>query len=288
MDTIPILYNTADIKKKVDEKGVVILRCSEIDTIEKFANVAKLFGNIDVDMSCSAGPRINLGYDIFTSNEAPPDQSIPPHHEMAQCEHPPSYILFYCDTPSPNGGCTPVIDSSHVAAHFKEKFPCIYSRLKREGVKYLRQLPAYTDFGSPLGKSWKDTYNVSTCEELEKHLYEQKIEWKWLPNDVLQTISQPQTLFKKNLKGDEILFCAAETSFLNISSENKKELLFGNGDPLDSNTKKAFEYIGTYAFDNSFRVKWEKKDVMIINNFMVMHSRDPFVKPRKICVALVE
>lgn len=76
-----IHYSIDDIKQKVDKEGAVLLRDTHIDNIEKLSEFGKIFGNTNVDMSCSAGPRKNLGRNIFTSNEAPSDKSIPPHQD---------------------------------------------------------------------------------------------------------------------------------------------------------------------------------------------------------------
>ncbi len=50
--------------------------------------------------------------EVFTANEAPPDQLIPFHHELAQVKSPPQYLFFYCDLPSETGGETALIDST--------------------------------------------------------------------------------------------------------------------------------------------------------------------------------
>lgn len=35
---------------------------------------------------------------VVTTNEAPADQPIPFHHELAQTPYPPTHIAFYCHT----------------------------------------------------------------------------------------------------------------------------------------------------------------------------------------------
>ena len=50
--------------------------------------------------------------EVYTANEAPPDQLIPFHHELAQVSNPPQYLFFYCDLPSETGGETALIDST--------------------------------------------------------------------------------------------------------------------------------------------------------------------------------
>ena len=289
--SIPIIIkekiNTNLLKEKVDTSGAVLLRGTDIDTIEKFAEFSNSLGSNNMDMSCSAGPRVNMGYNIFTSNEAPSDKSIPVHHEMAQCKEYPSYVLFYCMVPAKEGGCTPIIKSSKVCKEFKRKFPNITKRIEKEGVRYLREFPNVTDINSPLGKSWKDTFHVQTCKELEDVLDEQKILWKWLDNESIQTISEPVNIFK-TFKNEEIFFMAAETSLLNIKNGPKKKLIHGNFEDFDEETMNAFIYIGNFAYTESVRISWEKYDIMILNNNLVMHSRDPFVGERKILVSLIK
>jgi hypothetical protein len=55
---------------------------------------------------------VKANVEVFTANEAPPDQLIPFHHELAQVKHPPQYLFFYCDLPSETGGETALIDST--------------------------------------------------------------------------------------------------------------------------------------------------------------------------------
>ena len=279
--------NYKKVKEKVDEIGAVLLRGFSIDTVEKFATISNSFGSNDVNMSCSAGPRINMGHNVFTSNEAPSEKSIPVHHEMAQCKEYPSYVLFYCIFPAEEGGCTPIIKSSKVCEEFKKKFPEITKRIKKEGVRYLREFPETTDHNSPLGKSWKDTFNVKTEQELEEVLNKKNIQWKWLDNGTVQTISEPINIFRR-YNNEEIIFMAAETSLLNIQKGPKKKLIHGNLEHFDKKTEQAFIYIGNYAYNESVRIPWQKYDVLVLNNNLVMHARDPFIGERKILVSLVK
>lgn len=41
---------------------------------------------------------------VFTSNESPPSEKIPFHHEMAQVPEPPTHLFFYCEVPTLTGG----------------------------------------------------------------------------------------------------------------------------------------------------------------------------------------
>lgn len=51
-----------------------------------------------------AAVRTQLTPRIFTSNESPPSEKIPFHHEMAQVPSPPTHLFFYCEVPPTSGG----------------------------------------------------------------------------------------------------------------------------------------------------------------------------------------
>ena len=132
-----------------------------------------------------AAPRTNIPVSagkniIFTANESPPDQPIPFHHELAQVANPPAYVFFYCDTPSDEGGETPIIDSTQVYQFAETNHPEFISKLKEVGVRYIRTLPKEEDKSSPIGRSYKDSWGVTSKEELNSKLSNIKgCEWKW-------------------------------------------------------------------------------------------------------------
>ena len=70
---------------------------------------------------------------IYTANEAPPEQPIPFHHELAQVQNPPQYIFFYCDEPPEMGGETALIDSTLVYRFVNDNHPDFMANLKTHG-----------------------------------------------------------------------------------------------------------------------------------------------------------
>ena len=89
---------------------------------------------------------------VLTTNESPPSEPIPFHHEMSQVPNPPAYIMFYCDVP-PESGETPrnrrrVQAIQAISAEFAE-------RLEDTGVRYVRVMPGTDDDSSPIGRSWR-------------------------------------------------------------------------------------------------------------------------------------
>ena len=64
--------------------GAVILRDFPVTAASDFNDVVEAFGFAELPYVGGAAPRTNVVGRVFTANEAPPDQKIPFHHEMAQ------------------------------------------------------------------------------------------------------------------------------------------------------------------------------------------------------------
>jgi hypothetical protein len=153
---------------------------------------------------------------VFTTNEAPPQEPIPFHHEMAQIPNPPSHVIFYCLEPAKCGGATPLIDSHLVYNYFSEHHPEFATKVEKLGLRYIRILPKQDDESSPIGRGWISTYvepslwNTEDENELkcdaEKKMKELGVEWEWLPHGDLKTISPVLPGVKLNPKTNRKTF----------------------------------------------------------------------------------
>ncbi|KAH8078196.1 oxidoreductase [Aureococcus anophagefferens] len=116
--------------------GAVVLRgWGPTSTSRDPGDVAGLCPDAHGGMACSAGVRLTVvdggaTHAVVTANEAPPEDTIPFHHEMAQCSTPPKYICFFCEREPATGGATPLVISRHVTAYLRATFPDLYARLK--------------------------------------------------------------------------------------------------------------------------------------------------------------
>lgn len=277
---------TLDVAQVVRTHGAVLMRGLATKPCE-FLNIAEKLGPVRHDISCSAGPRVQRARGVFTSNDAPSHKTIPCHHEMAQCLHPPKYVLFYCDVEPMEGGCTPFVQSSVVLNEFERCFPAITKRLRTEGLRYRRVYPETTDDSSPVGKSWKERYGVTTKEDAMRACAEENTTCTWLPGNALCTTGPVVFPFVDEGDGPPAFFIAAETSFGGDNTGPIKEVVHPDGRPLTSDVARAFEYIADFASRESRRFKWKHGDVLILDNRRMMHSRDTFTKPRSILVSLV-
>jgi len=263
------------------------------------------FGSFLVDLELThypyiggAAPRTVIptlaGKDIiFTANESPPDQPIPFHHELAQCANPPEYVFFYCETPAESGGQTPIIDSTQVFRFANDNFPDFIDKLKQHGARYIRTLPAEDDPSSPIGRSYKNTWNVSSESELEAKL--SKIDgckWEWQPDGSVRVTTEPVPAIR--LVTDHVQNNIFQWTFANsivaaflgwqdTRNDRHEALLFGNNDRMP---EEVLQSIADFMEENRVLYTWKKGDVMALNNRLVMHSRNPFDGKRRVLASI--
>ena len=96
---------------------------------------------------------------VLTTNESPPSEPIPFHHELAQTPAPPSHICFYCSINDAEGGSTPILRSDTVYEYLHQKYPQFTEKIEKLGVKYIKIAPEEDDPSSALGRSWKSMFH---------------------------------------------------------------------------------------------------------------------------------
>jgi hypothetical protein len=116
------LRHHKNIVKAASEYGTVMFKGFEIVTGEEWASVLYASGIKEMNYVGGAAVRkLIVGTEgrlenpqILTTNESPPSEPIPFHHELAQTPDPPSHIMFYCSVNAAEGGSTPLIRSDYV------------------------------------------------------------------------------------------------------------------------------------------------------------------------------
>ena len=294
---LPIVspIGTTDLSKYCSSKSQIIVKDAFVFGALLFrgfdvftsADFQKCFESLDlqpVDMQGSAAPRTQLADLVFTSNDSPQDSVIPMHHEMAQTSNPPSHIMFCCETPSLKGGETPIVDSREISAYIKKKFPLLYPKFK-EGVCYTRIMTANDDISSPLGRGWKNSFNVRTHKELEDTLQGTDTLFEWKDENLLKTVTKPipaiVTQSKYGSEHDTFFnsVIAAYTGWNDDYNSGPLAVTFADGSHIPL---YFIEELQTYIDERKIAFQWQKGDVLFIDNRVTMHSRNPFKGYRRI------
>ena len=235
-----------------------------------------------------AAVRINIvGERVVTANESGPEAVIPFHHELAQVPAPPLTLFFYCQVAPPAGGETPLLLSHRVFERLESSHPEFAKALEDKGVRYVRVMPEEDDKLSPIGRSWKSTFQTDTREGAEKKLAEAGTSFRWNEDGSLWTKTAVVPAVRVNPRTGKKAFynsaVAAYTGWTDSRNEGKKAVVLGDDTPVDAD---GMEAAIKYMDEETVAFRWQEKDAIFIDNRAVMHARRPYTPPRRILASI--
>jgi alpha-ketoglutarate-dependent taurine dioxygenase len=278
------------IETQLLRHGGILFRGFEVNEIEKFEEFARAISPELLDYRERAAPRVEVGRNIYTSTEYPADQHIPLHHEMSYSHNWPTKIWFFCAQPAQERGATPVANDRKVFARIDPKIKKTFMRRK---VMYVR------NYGEGVDLSWQDVFQTTDRTKVEEYCRQARTDFEWKSNDRLRTRQVRQVTATHPKTGETVWFNHAHMFHLSnlqpvvresLLSQFKEEDLprnayYGDGSPIE--TSVLDEIRGIYQ-ETAITFSWQKGDILMLDNFLSSHGREPFVGPRKIVVAMAE
>lgn len=282
-----VTKNKSAIEDLLFRYGAVLFRGFPTDSPKMFDDFVKSFGYDPLPYVGGAAPRKVIVGNVFTANEAPPDQLIPFHHEMAQVPTFPKILFFYCDTEPVQGGQTPLVLSNEVYKEMARAESEFVKELEFRGVVYNRVLPTEDDPMSPIGRGWQSTYQTQDTNEAEKKCKEQGTTFEWLKNGCLKTRTAVLPAVRVDGRsGKKTWFNSIIAAYLGWKDERndpQKAVTFPDDTQMPENAMKTLEA----TFERlAIDFQWKKGDIVMVDNQQVLHGRRSFTPPRRILAAL--
>ena len=283
-----IQENADELRVQMQEHGALLLRNFSLEGASCFEEALDRAAFVNMPYVGGAAPRsqVTTGR-ILTANESPPSEVIPFHHEMAQVPNPPAYVFFFCDIPSAVGGATSIVHSGKVCETFEKLAPTFAKQVEEEGVRYVRVMPEDDDPTSPIGRSWKNTFQVQTRDEAEARMKSLGTEWEWLADGDLKTITRVVPAIRTDERtGLKVFFnsmVAAYTGWTDRRNTGETAVQCGGGDPVNGaallQTKEAMAR-------EAVSIPWQQGDMLWVDNGLVMHARQPYEGARRILASI--
>ena len=271
------------------DAGALLFRGFDVPDAHAFDAAIEGYGEagFTYEDSLSNAVRTNVTPRVFTANEAPPSTERFLHHEMAKTPIYPSKRFFYCEMAEMKGGATPLCRSDWVMDRLAKEAPDFVARLEAEGVRYTNTMPGADDAGSGQGRSWRSTLSVETKEEAEKRLSDLGYSWEWREDGSLRVTTAALPAVRKVSKGRKTFFNQLIAAFRGWSDSRNsadKSITFGGGEPIRAeHMAPAIE-----AADKlTVNCDWQPGDVALVDNYTVMHGRQPFEGKRRVLASLV-
>lgn len=276
------------LRQRALEAGAVLLRGFPFSSPEDFDSAVTAAGFKGMPYVGGAAPRREVvASRVLTTNESPPEEPIPFHHEMSQVPNPPAYIFFYCDVPPDTGGETPIVLSNRVYQRFHDINPAFADQMEAQGARYVRVMPDEDDDSSPIGRSWRATFQAQDRAHAEDVMRAAGMEWRWLEGGDLWTITRPLPAIRTEPRSQKKTFfnsvVAAYTGWTDSRNDPKKAVRLGDDSPVDGDALAA---TADAMKQECVAFRWQSGDLLVIDNALVMHSRRPFTGPRRILASI--
>ncbi|MEU8523400.1 TauD/TfdA family dioxygenase [Streptomyces sp. NBC_01216] len=235
-----------------------------------------------------ATPRSDFGDGVFSSTDLPPAQAIRMHNENSYTLTFPGRLLFACLTAPEEGGATPTADVRKVLAGLPGH---LVERGRSCGWTLTRTYSDYVSLG------WRTAFGTEERADVERYCRENAVSWQWLPDGNLRTGQLRAATLHHPRTGEEVWF--NHLAFWNAGSLDPdiREAMtdefgpdglpfdtgFGDGEPL---TQEDVDALNAAYDAATVREPWQAGDVMLVDNVLCAHGRDPFRGDRKIAVAM--
>lgn len=278
------------IESRLHEHGAILFRDFNLRGVSEFEDFVRTFGHELLSYNYQSTPRRKVSGNIYTSTEYPAGQTIPLHNEMAYARSWPMKIFFYCETPAADGGETPIADSRRVFARID---PRIRERFIRKQIMYSR------NYDEGLDLSWTTVFQTTDRSQVEAYCREAGIDFEWLDGNRLRTRQVCQAAVVHPITGAWVWFNQAH--LFHISSlepsvraamsstyevhEYPRNAYYGDGSAIED---EVLESIREAYREETIVFPWETGDVLMLDNMLMAHGRQPFMGQRKVVVAMVQ
>jgi len=269
--------------------GALLFRGFNLNSAVDFEKVANaiqpnLFGDYG-DL-----PREGVSGHVYGSTPYPADKTILFHNESSHLHRLPLKIWFFCIQPAQQGGETPILDCRQV---YQQLNPKLREKFEQKQLMYVRN---YTE---GLDVSWQDFFHTTNKAEVEHYCRQADMEFEWLENNGLKTRKIRPAVAKHPKTGELVFFnqlqlhhiscldSAVRQSLLSLFGEDKlpRHVYYGDGTPIEESVMEEIEAI--YQ-DSQISFSWQKGDLLMLDNMLTAHSRNPYVGSRKIVVAMAD
>jgi alpha-ketoglutarate-dependent taurine dioxygenase len=278
------------IDARLLEHGAILLRGFVVGSAESFERFARAIAPELLDYKERAAPRIAVKERIFTSTEFPADQSIPLHHEMSYSHNWPTKLWFYCAQPASSGGRTPIANDRLV---FDELDDSIKAKFMAKKVMYVR------NYGEGVDLPWQEAFQTNDPQVVEEYCRASRTSCEWRDAGRLRTRQVRQAVATHPRTGDIVWFNhahlfhptslpdAVRDALLGQFAEEElpRNVFYGDESPIEASVVEEIRQVYERA---AVRFEWHAEDVLMVDNFLVSHGREPFVGPRRVLVAMAD
>jgi alpha-ketoglutarate-dependent taurine dioxygenase len=276
------------------DHGALLLRSWDLAGIDRFrAFVAAFSGSSEAfGYAGGASPRraIDSESGVYNSTDYPAAMTLPLHNELSYAGHYPARLFFFCRVAPLSGGATTLGDSRRILEGLDRQ---VLDEFRARQIRYVRNLSP--EIGS--GYSWQEAFETEDPRSAEARCAELGAAFEW--DDGFLRISQirPATARHPDT-GEEVWFNQAdgfhpsvldpetyEAAMAFAGSEDRFRLnvFYGDGSRIE---QAALDHVRAVIRSETIPHAWQTGDILVLDNLLAAHGREPFSGPREIVLAM--
>lgn len=280
------------IKALLRAQGALVIRGLRVHGTKQFGQFLELlFEHALGEYTYRSTPRTKLGSNVYTATEYHPSETIPQHNESAYANAWPMQLGFLCMVPpGPGlGGATPLADSRAVLARLP---PALVDKFERRQLQYVR------NYGS-VDLPWSEVFQTSDRAQVEAFCAANDIAFEWTGDNGLRTRQITPATEIHPVTGDKVWFNQAHLFHVSgLPADVARDMLavyrvedlprnvyFGDGAPIDV---EDLDCIRAVYDELKFHFDWRQGDIVLLDNMLFTHGRQPYSGERKILVGMAE
>jgi alpha-ketoglutarate-dependent taurine dioxygenase len=278
------------LRAKLHEHGAVLFRGFAIPTLDTFSDAVRGISGEPLHYTERSSPRHAVSGNVYTSTDYPSAYPIFLHNEQSYNLRWCRVISFHCQKAATRGGQTPLADTRRILA-----------RLDRALVEQFRQRRYIyqRNFGDGFGLSWQVAFQTESRADVEAYCRANRIEVEWKQGDRLRTRQVRDPVHRHPETGASVWFnhcaffhvstlpAAVRDALLGGFAEEDlpNQTLWGDGASIEADVMAELQqaYLAEKVmFD------WQEGDVLIVDNMLCCHGREPFEGERRVLTIMSE
>ncbi|MFE0641774.1 TauD/TfdA family dioxygenase [Streptomyces sp. NPDC058877] len=270
--------------------GSVLFRDFGVHELGAFDDTVRALSGAPLAYAERSSPRSPIQGHIYTSTDYPANEEIFFHNENSYQLSWPMALYFHCVEPPHTLGATALADIRTV---YELIDPAVREEFADRGWQVVR------NFRDGLGLSWRDVFGTDDRGEADRYCAANGIETLWLDDGTLRTTATRSAVHTHPSTKEHVWFNHA--TFFHVTSlepevcstlrelfrddEMPTNTFYGDGAPIPDDV---LDHLRDCYRKASYRFDYRRGDVLVIDNMLTAHSREPFTGPRRIAVAMAE
>jgi hypothetical protein len=278
--------NAQELRRAMTEAAIIVAGTG-LTCARDMAALAQAVGGRLLDYRERSTPRKLIDSQIYTSTEYPAQQTIVQHNENSYQDSWPDHVFFLCKRCAEVGGETPVADGRVVLGHLPAE---LVEKFRSLGVLYTRT------FRAEMGLSWQESFQTDRRSDIERYCSSHDIKYEW-EGETLRTRQRRPATMKHRLTGEEVWFNQAHLFHVSSLPNDLRDALvdiygeealprnayFGDGSRISDGE---ICQINDALIHATAAPPWSLGNVLMIDNVMFSHGRNPFSGVREVLVGM--